>query len=172
MVVTGVRVPRAAVGMPHTMPPGTEIVCVPAFGREQIALHHHIRQTVFVDEQAIFAGSDLDEHDEAVGVVKVLAFKGDQAVGAVRLYPLDTGARLWQGDRLAVLANCRTCGAGGPLVRFAVAYAGAHGGSEMIAHVQVANVRFFERLGWSVSGGLEDYVGLTHQLMRIALSPG
>ena len=50
-----------------------------------------------------------------------------RAVGTVRLYPLDeTG--LWQGDRLAVLPGRRSAGAGGPLVRFAVATAARAGG--------------------------------------------
>jgi hypothetical protein len=40
----------------------------------------------------------------------------------------------------------------------------------MVAHIQVVNVRFFEHLGWSVCGGAEGYLGLTHQPMDIALA--
>jgi hypothetical protein len=39
----------------------------------------------------------------------------------------------------------------------------------MIAHIQLANVRFFNRLGWSACGDAEDYLGLIHQPMQIAL---
>lgn len=146
-----------------------QISCVEARTDDQLRMHHRIRHTVFVEEQAIFAESDIDAHDAGDGVVRVIALRGDQPVGAVRLYPLDENSGLWKGDRLAVLADCRTCGAGAPLVRYAVAYARAHGGRRMIAHVQVANVRFFEHLGWSTYRDVETYLGLTHQPMHIAL---
>ena len=41
----------------------------------------------------------------------------------------------------------------------------------MVAHIQLANVTFFARLGWAVVGEVETYVGLPHQPMAIAL-PG
>jgi predicted N-acetyltransferase YhbS len=91
----------------------------------------------------------------------------------VRLYPLDAGdgrGGVWQGDRLAVLEPFRAWNLGGPLVRFAVDTAASLGGVEMVAHVQVANVRFFERLGWRRRGEPELYVGLPHQLMAIDLT--
>jgi hypothetical protein len=40
----------------------------------------------------------------------------------------------------------------------------------MVAHVQAANVRFFERLGWRRRGEPELYVGLPHHLMAIDLT--
>jgi putative N-acetyltransferase (TIGR04045 family) len=145
------------------------VVCVEAVTAEQRAMHHRIRCAVFVDEQGIFADSDIDDHDACDDVVRVLALQGDEPVGAVRLYPIDRPAGLWKGDRLAVLPDRRTCGAGAPLVRFAVDYAGAHGGRRMVAQIQLANVRFFEHLGWSACGGTEEYVGVTHQPMDIPL---
>ncbi|OLT21604.1 hypothetical protein BJF78_08355 [Pseudonocardia sp. CNS-139] len=72
-------------------------------------------------------------------------------------------------DRLAVLPEFRTAGLGGPLVRFAVATAGVRGGRLMRAHVQVANERFFHRLGWRTDGPVETYVGHPHVPMSIAL---
>lgn len=147
----------------------TGIICVEALEDEQRAMHQRIRHAVFVEEQAIFADTDIDDHDVRDDVVRVLALSGGEPVGAVRLYPVDQ-CGLWKGDRLAVLAARRTCGAGAPLVRFAVAHAAAHGGVRMIAHIQVANIRFFEHLGWSAHGDAEDYLGRTHQLMDIALT--
>jgi putative N-acetyltransferase (TIGR04045 family) len=148
--------------------PRPEIFCRPAVTPAETALHHLIRHTVFVDEQAVFPGSDRDAHDDSASTVKVLAFAGGDAGGAVRLYPLEPG--VWQGDRLAVLPAFRAWNLGGPLVRFAVDAAAALGGSEMVAHVQAANVRFFERLGWRRRGEPEIYVGLPHQLMTIDLT--
>jgi putative N-acetyltransferase (TIGR04045 family) len=147
-----------------------KIVCLEALDPRQIAAHHRVRHAVFVEEQGIFTGSDIDEHDTRGDVVRVLALSGDRPVGAVRLYPIDPHRGLWKGDRLAVLAACRTRGAGAPLVQFAVAHARTHGGKRMIAHIQLANVRFFERLGWSAYCDAEDYLGRTHQPMEIVLA--
>lgn len=148
--------------------PRPEILCRAATGPSETALHHSIRQAVFVDEQAVFTGSDRDAHDDSAATIKVLALAGGEAGGAVRLYPLEPG--IWKGDRLAVLPAFRAWNLGGPLVRFAVDTAAALGGVEMLAHVQTANVRFFERLGWCRRGEPELYVGLPHQLMSIDLT--
>ena len=136
----------------------------------ELALHHRIRHQVFVTEQGIFARSDLDARDGEAATIRVLGFAGPMAAGAVRLYPLDLAAGLWQGDRLAVLPAVRAHGLGMPLVRFAVATAARLGGREMQAHIQPANVRFFERLGWERRGPVEVYVGLPHQPMAIDLT--
>ena len=148
--------------------PRPPIVCRAAAGPEAENLHHRIRHAVFVEEQAVFAGSDRDAHDDFASTIKVLAWADGIAGGAVRLYPLEPG--IWQGDRLAVLPPFRAWNLGGPLVRFAVETAASLGGAEMVAHVQTANVRFFERLGWCRRGEPEIYVGLPHQLMSIDLS--
>jgi putative N-acetyltransferase (TIGR04045 family) len=172
--VTGQPISVAAaasepIGVLRSAPP-QEVVCFEAFRGEQVAMHYAIRRAVFVEEQAIFAGSDVDEHDAQDGVVHVLAMRGDRPVGAVRLYPIDQEHGLWKGDRLAVLRSCRTYGVGAPLVRFAVAQATARGGSKMIARVQVPNLRFFARLGWSKDGDSEEYLGRSHQTMSIVLA--
>jgi putative N-acetyltransferase (TIGR04045 family) len=158
--------------------PRPEIVCRPAGDPGEAALHHRIRHEVFVDEQRVFAASDVDAHDASDDTVKVLAWVasatgGWEAGGAVRLYRLGGGNghdRIWQGDRLAVLAPFRAWNLGAPLVRFAVDTAAGLGGVEMVAHVQAANVRFFEWLGWRPRGEPELYVGLPHQLMAIDLT--
>jgi putative N-acetyltransferase (TIGR04045 family) len=137
---------------------------------DEVALHHRIRHAVFVTEQGIFAGTDIDPHDGEATTIRVLGFAGPVAAGAVRLYPLEPAGGLWQGDRLAVLPAVRAHGLGMPLVRFAVATAARLGGREMQAHIQPANVRFFERLGWERRGPVEVYVGLPHQPMAIDLT--
>ncbi|MFD2356550.1 hypothetical protein ACFSTC_55780 [Nonomuraea ferruginea] len=40
----------------------------------------------------------------------------------------------------------------------------------MIAYVQLGNVSFFRRLGWSKVGGPVAYVGVPHQQMSIDLT--
>jgi putative N-acetyltransferase (TIGR04045 family) len=145
------------------------IVCRQARSANERAEHHAIRHQVFVDEQAVFTGSDLDSHDEDASVIRLLGYCDGAAAGSVRLFVLDQTTGLWQGDRLAVLARYRIRGLGAPLVRCAVATAAARGGQLMIAHIQIANIAFFQRLGWTASGETEIYAGLVHQPMHIAL---
>lgn len=142
--------------------------CRLAMTPEELELHHAIRHRVFVEEQGFFDGTDRDEHDEDPASLHVLGLCGSVACGAVRLYPLDEEG-LWKGDRLAVVRAFRRRRVGGPLVRFAVRTASERGGSRMIAHVQVSNVAFFERLGWVTEGEPTVYVGHPHQVMVIDL---
>jgi putative N-acetyltransferase (TIGR04045 family) len=147
---------------------GTTVACRVADDPWTLAEHYRIREEVFVREQDLFRGSDRDGRDEEATTIKVLGFRDGVAGGAVRLYPLD-GAGHWQGDRLAVLAGSRGRGLGAPLVWFAVARAASGGGRVMTAHIQPRNVPFFERLGWSISGEQETYVGVPHVPMAIDL---
>ena len=139
-----------------------------ASSEREIALHHRIRQEVFVVEQGFFDESDRDEHDDYPATVRILGLCGSVAGGAVRIYPVDEEG-LWKGDRLAVLAPFRPRGLGARLVRFAVATAGERGGALMIARIQPQNVTFFRRLGWERVGEPGDYVGRLHQEMSIRL---
>ena len=136
---------------------------------EELAAHRRIRHQVFVMEQKLFPRTDRDVHDDDPATVCCLGFDDGNPVGAVRLYPCDPSGEHWQGDRLAVLSGHRGVSLGGPLVRLAVATARSRGGRVMTAHIQLPNVRFFERLGWHREGPEEIYVGVAHQPMAINL---
>lgn len=150
-------------------PAGAGVVCRRARSASERAHHLTIRHLIFIDEQAVFSGSDLDSHDGDDSTIAVLGFSDRTAVGTVRLFPVDPAGEQWQGDRLAVLPAYRTLGVGAPLVRYAVATAAALGGRIMTAHIQPANVVFFQRLGWRTVGATEIYAGLPHQPMSIDL---
>jgi putative N-acetyltransferase (TIGR04045 family) len=151
----------------------TSVTCRAAVGRDELAAHHAIRYRVFVDEQQIFVGSDRDGHDDDPLTIHVIGLVDGVIGGAVRLFPLvdlGDGGGVWQGDRLAVLPEYRAHGLGAPLVRHAVRVAGELGGRVMVAHIQLANVVFFERLGWRCDGDVETYARLPHQPMAIDLA--
>jgi putative N-acetyltransferase (TIGR04045 family) len=134
----------------------------------ELVEHLRIRRVVFVSEQRLFAEDDRDSYDDAAGTVHVLGFVDGVPAGAVRLYPLGASGR-WKGDRLAVLPEYRHAGIGGPLVRHAVATAGALGGARMLAQIQDRNTTFFRRLGWSPLGEPADHLGVPHRWMAIEL---
>ena len=135
----------------------------------ELEIHLRLRERVFVDEQGIFAITDRDDRDADPATIHVLALCDGEVAGTVRLYPLDEEG-IWCGDRLAVLPAHRARHVAEPLVRYAVRRSGELGGRLMRAHVQVANVRFFRRLGWTSLGGPADYLGRPHQDMVIELS--
>ncbi len=152
-----------------TSPPAAH--CRPVASPAELQVHLRIRERVFVDEQGVFAITDRDERDADPATVHVLGFCDGEVAGTVRLYTLD-GKGVWRGDRLAVLPAYRSRHVAAPLVRFAVRAAAERGGRLMRAHVQVANVRFFRHLGWTVLGGPADYLGRPHQDMVIELGSG
>lgn len=141
--------------------------CRIASTADELAVHHRIRHQVFVDEQGLFNGTDVDAHDP--DAVHILGSWDREIVGVVRAFVLDEAAGLWQGDRLAVLPDYRIRNVGKPLVKFAVATAAQRGGNLMVAHIQLPNVAFFERIGWYKHGDVETYVGVAHQPMAIDL---
>jgi putative N-acetyltransferase (TIGR04045 family) len=165
----GFEEPAARAPWAHPEAPAGGVVCRPAHSARELAEALAIRHQVFVDEQAVFAESDLDLRDGEESTITVLGYSDGIAAGTVRLFPLDDAQSRWQGDRLAVLSAYRTHGIGAPLVNYAVAAAGAHGGRVMVAHIQPANVVFFRRLGWARAGEPELYAGFPHQPMRIDL---
>jgi putative N-acetyltransferase (TIGR04045 family) len=142
-------------------------LCRVAAGAAELAAHFAVRRAIFVEAQALFAGDDRDERDDSPDTLHAVGLVDGAVAGAVRLYPLGDG--LWKGDRLAVLPGARVQRLGGELVRFAVRTAGERGGQEMVAQIQLPNVRFFEHLGWRADGPAAEYHGVMHQPMAIPL---
>jgi putative N-acetyltransferase (TIGR04045 family) len=156
------------VSSPSIAPPRSHAVaCRLVRGERELARHLAIRRAVFVEEQRLFEGDDRDERDDDAATLHALGSAGGRPAGAVRLYPLGGGE--WKGDRLAVLAEARRGLLGASLVRFAVATAGARGGSRMVAMIQRPNVAFFEGLGWRRDGAVVEFHGRPHQPMAIGL---
>ena len=167
--MTGVRpFPSSAEApVPAAPAPAPADGCRPVLGAAELAEHLRIRHAVFVEEQALFDGTDQDAYDDDLATVHVLGFVDGLPAGTVRLYPLDGG--LWHGDRLAVLPEARRSRIGGRLVRLAVATAGQRGGTRMQARVQLPNVAFFVHLGWTPTAPPADHLGMPHQWMSIPL---
>jgi len=164
------------IGRPPSTPPRPALLVeqVPdgPAGADALASYRALRREVFVAEQGLFHGHDLDEVDAdprtVVLVARDTADPDRPVVGGVRLAPateLDLG--WWVGGRLAVHPSARRGGAGvgAALVRAACATAEAAGALRFEAAVQVANERFFARLGWRRLASVE-LLGAPHVLMR------
>jgi putative N-acetyltransferase (TIGR04045 family) len=148
----------------------SQFICKVAETEAELQDYFAVRHAIFVEEQALFNGSDVDEYDEhAVHLVAIDRETG-VVVGAVRCYPVDE--ETWFGGRLAVLKEFRRNGAAiGPgLCQLAEQVVIERGCRRFLAHIQLQNVGFFERLGWQTEGEPELYHGQPHQLMRASLA--
>ncbi|MGF1569880.1 MAG: MSMEG_0567/Sll0786 family nitrogen starvation N-acetyltransferase [Nodosilinea sp.] len=111
-----------------------------------------LRQTIFCEEQGLFAGHDLDDLDDLAHPIVAIdheAPAGRQVVGVVRIY--EPSPRLWYGGRLGVHPHYRRVGRiGKGLIHKAVTTAHGWGCDRFLATVQQQNVRFFQRLHWDL----------------------
>ena len=138
-----------------------------AEGKDELEEYFRLRHAVFVVEQQIFSGTDVDEKDE--GAIHIIALKGPDRVmvGGVRCYT--TGDDTWYGGRLTAASGYRNGRVGSGLVRFAVETVKTRGCKKFLAYVQPQNVNFFKRLDWTPVGEPVIYEGITHQLMEADL---
>jgi putative N-acetyltransferase (TIGR04045 family) len=146
------------------------IICKIAETETERQGHFAVRHAIFVEEQGLFTESDVDEFDrDAVPLVAVDRESG-LVVGAVRCYEAEPG--VWYGGRLAVLKEARhSAEAVGPrLCKLAEKVVIKHGCHRFLAHIQLQNVRFFERLGWQCVGEPADHFGQPHQMMQASLA--
>lgn len=139
-----------------------------------VAAYRRLRSEVFVTEQGLFSGHDLDRVDEDPRTeVLVAVDRDDRVLGGVRIAPapqaLDAAGRdigWWTGSRLVVARAARGPGGiGAALVRAACARAVEVGALRFEATVQQPNRVLFERLGWHAWGTC-DVAGVPHVRMR------
>jgi len=139
----------------------------------QEAAYRELRREVFVTEQGLFRGHDLDDVDEDPRrrVLVTVTAEGT-VVGGVRIAPALPGADLgwWRGSRLVVHHRARTLGGvGTALVRAACAHAEQGGVLRFDATVQAANAVLFARLGWQRLREV-DVQGVAHVLVQYPMT--
>jgi radical SAM protein (TIGR04043 family)/putative N-acetyltransferase (TIGR04045 family) len=135
-----------------------------AASEDELKQYYAVRQEVFVQEQGIFREKDQDDHDaESLPIIGIDPESG-RVVGVVRCYPLGNGD--WVGGRLAVLPAFRR-GLGSRLVRQAMAEVQSRGCHNFYAQIQEQNVKFFQRLGWSLTGESSVLSGVVHYGMQV-----
>lgn len=144
--------------------PRSPNVCRQVQSESELEECYRIREKVFVEEQRLFSGTDRDEHDPEA--IHIAAFQEGRIIGTVRIY--QEGGGIWFGGRLAVLKGFRGK-AGRLLIKKAVETAMGKNTERFLAYIQVRNVPFFKRCGWSIVSEVLDYHGVPHQLMEADL---
>lgn len=130
-----------------------------------------LRRAVFCTEQKIFERDDRDALDTraiAIAAIACLIGQPEDVVGTVRIVQTEPG--IWWGSRLAVHRDYRrSAWLGGELIEHAVRTAHARGARQFHAHVQVQNVKWFERLHWQALQAIT-VQGRPHVLMQADLA--
>ncbi|MFD4605171.1 MSMEG_0567/sll0787 family protein [Streptomyces sp. NPDC058464] len=159
----------ALLGDRSTLARGTSYRVEEADGQGELAAYRRLRRDVFVHEQGLFRGHDLDDRDDDPRTVVLIAKDtAGTVLGGVRLGPVADGPDLgwWAGGRLVVAPSARgPWGIGAALVRAACARAEAEGVLRFDATVQVRNEPLFRRLGWR-SVRPTEVAHTPHMLMR------
>lgn len=118
-----------------------------ATSANEISDYFRLRQSIFCNEQGLFAESDVDEIDRTAYPIVAMTMETHQVVGVVRIYEVEPG--IWYGGRLGTHADYRKgWQIGKGLIHKAVTTANAWGCQQFLATVQLQNVRFFQRLHW------------------------
>lgn len=121
-----------------------------------------IRFAIFVGEQKVPAGIELDDMDEKC--VHAVAYDADGK-------PIGTGRLLPEGKigRMAVVKEWRRRGVGADLLEALVAEARKRGFGEVKISAQLQAAEFYRTHGFVAEGKVYEEAGILHQAMRRTL---
>lgn len=124
-----------------------------------------IRTAVFTEEQGADAQQEFDGYDlDGAGTVYVLLFENGEAAATARLAHTDSGFKI---GRIAVLKKYRGKGIGEAAVRAVTEKAFSLGADTVYVDAQNHAVGFYEKFGFTVTGGRIYDRGLAHMPMRL-----
>ena len=118
-----------------------------------------LRFAIFVGEQNVPAGIELDEHDASC--IHAVAFDVDnKAIGTGRLLP--------DGHigRMAVDKEWRRRHIGAEILQALMQEAGKQGHKEVVVEAQLKAAEFYRSFGFVAEGKVYDDAGILHQRMR------
>ena len=125
-----------------------------------------VRQKVFVDEQGFH--NEFDDIDETAA--HIVMFDEDKIpVATCRIF-LDTGMDAYILGRLAVIKEYRGKNIGSAVVREAEKYVQKMDGKCIALHAQCRVTAFYQSLGFSAFGDIDDDEGCPHIWMRKDIS--
>ncbi len=121
-----------------------------------------IRQKVFVEEQGF--QNEFDDIDSTA--VHFLLFDDKEtAIATCRVYE-DAQDKTYVLGRVAVTREHRGKNAGGFIVKKAEEYVQSHGGKGLRLHAQCRITEFYNKIGFSAFGDIDDDEGCPHIWMR------
>ena len=118
-----------------------------------------LRFAIFVGEQNVPAGIELDEMDARS--LHAVAFDPEGK-------PIGTGRLLPEGKigRMAVVQEWRRRGVGAEILEALIGEAGRRGFAEVTLHAQLRAAEFYRGHGFVAEGKVYEEAGILHQTMR------
>lgn len=124
-----------------------------------------LRARVFVDEQGVDPGEELDELDETS--LQLVGLDESGVIATCRLRELEPG--VWKLERMAVERRLRRSGVGARLLAGAEREVSESGATEMVLHAQRRAEAFYTDHGYAAEGGTFLEAEIEHVRMRKAL---
>lgn len=121
-----------------------------------------IRLDVFVNEQHVPESIEIADEDQAIHCV--LYDNNQQALGTVRLFPIDETSMKIQ--RMAVAKDARGKGIGKQLMEYAEQVAKTHQANTLILGAQLHALDFYHSLGYEPFGDTYIEANIQHQNMK------
>jgi predicted GNAT family N-acyltransferase len=142
-----------------------EVTVRPARDAGEVEAAMDLRVRVFIDEQGVDAGDEMDELDEAA--LQIVGLDDTGVIATCRLR--DLGGGEWKLERMAVDRRLRRLGVGARLLEGAEGEARAHGGGQMVLHAQRHAEAFYASQGYVAEGDTFLEAEIEHVRMRKAL---
>lgn len=121
-----------------------------------------IRRQVFIEEQEVPEDIEVDEYEQTA--THFLALDGTEPVGTCRLRWVDPQTA--KAERVAVLKEKRSTGAGRKLMEALEAYARDKGAHSIVLNAQARVLSFYEKLGYVAMGTPFMDAGIEHRKMK------
>jgi predicted GNAT family N-acyltransferase len=129
---------------------------------KEIAAAMDLRVRVFVGEQGVDPGEELDDLDEQS--VQIVGVDDTGVIATCRVR--DLGAGEWKLERMAVDGRVRRLGVGGRLLAGAEREARERGATEMVLHAQRRAEPFYAGHGYVAEGDSFMEAEIEHVRMR------
>ncbi|MGB5209190.1 MAG: GNAT family N-acetyltransferase [Gammaproteobacteria bacterium] len=127
--------------------------------RNDVSEIKRVRETVFVDEQAVPAELEWDGLDE-ICIHAIAEDSNRDAIGTGRLHPSG------KIGRMAVVADWRGRGVGAEILQTLISIARGEGIEEVYLHGQTRVLEFYARYGFVAEGEEFDEADIPHRMMR------
>ena len=143
------------------MPPMGEIEIRRILAPADLDCALRIRRAVFIEEQGVPPGLEMDGRDGEA--VHFLALAGGEPVGCARLRSVEGRAKI---ERMAVLPPWRRRGVGRRLMESLLAHGREAGFGEFVLHAQRTAEAFYRKSGFVAAGDPFVDAGIEHVAMR------
>lgn len=132
-----------------------------ARGTDEVAAALALREAVFVGEQGVPLGDELDGRDDAA--LHLVAVEDGEVVGTCRLLHDGSALRL---SRMAVTPECRGRGIAAALLAETDRRAAQLGTERVALAAQLSAVPLYERSGYRAHGEVFEDAGILHRRME------